>query len=139
MPAKQQLPRWVVTPLAGLWCAIMLFVLYRNIEAWRARIAIQAMLAAPDSEFLLTVNGQSSENPTTVLGAIRRIHFKATKHSHPEHEIAIVIRRKQDVLELTLGRDSGLPHEYWVFWTREAKNANRLEIGRIETSVFDLE
>ena len=137
MPAKQQLPWWVVTPLTVVCCVMMLFVIYREIEAWRARIDIRAMLDASDSELLLTVDGRSSQNPAAIIEAIRGIHSKAAHHSHPEHEIAIVVRRKQELLELTLGRDSAVPDEYWVFWTREAKSTNRLELGRIETSTFD--
>ena len=105
MTAKRQLPWRVETPLVALWCVMMLFVIYRGLEAWRARVDIRTILDGPDNDFLLTVNGHSVANPATVLGAIRDIHSRAAHHSHPEHEIAIVVRRKQAVLELTLGRD----------------------------------
>ncbi len=115
----------------------MLRVAYRNVEAWRARSAIRQLLNAPDGEFMVLVNGRSAPNGSAALGAIRGVHLRMAHHTYPEHAIPIVIRRKQDVLELTLSRDSGLVHEYWVFWTREGDNPNRLEIGRLETSVFD--
>lgn len=139
MPAKQQLPWWVVTPLIALWCVMMLFVIYQGLEAWRARVEIRAFLDSADGDFILSVNGHSAQNSAAVLKAIRDIHTKAAHHSHPEHEIAIVVQRKQGVLELTLGRDSDLQDEHWVFWTRQVKKTNRLELGRIESSVFDKE
>ena len=115
----------------------MLRVAYRNVEAWRARSVIRQLLNAPDDEFMVLVNGRPAPNSGAILGAIREVHLQMAHHTHPDHEIAVVIRGKQDVLELTLGRDSGLAHEYWVFWTREADNPNHLEIGRLETSAFD--
>ena len=115
----------------------MLRVAYRNVEAWRARSAIRQLLNAPDDEFVVVVNGRPAPNSGAVLGALREVHLRMAHHTHPDHEIAVVIRGKQDVLELTLGRDSRLVHEYWVFWTREADNPNHLEIGGLETSVFD--
>lgn len=115
----------------------MLRVAYRNVEAWRARSEIRQSLNALDAEFVVMVNGRSAANTGAVLGAIRGVHLRMSHHTYPDHEIPVVIRRNQDVLELTLGRDSGLAHEYWVFWTRERGNPNRLEIGRLETSVFD--
>ena len=115
----------------------MLRVAYRSVEAWRARSAIRQLLKAPDDEFVVMVNGRPAPNSGAVLGAIREVHLRMAHHTYPGHAIPIVIRRKQNVLELTLMRDSGLVHEYWVFWTRERGNPNHLEIGRLETSAFD--
>jgi hypothetical protein len=95
------------------------------------------LLNAPDGEFVVMVNGRPAPNSGAVLGAIRGVRLRMAHHTHPDHEILVVIRRKQDVLELTLSRDSGLAHEYWIFWTRERGNPNHLEIGRLETSVLD--
>jgi hypothetical protein len=136
-PKKGQWQSWAALPLLLLICAMMLLTAYRNVEAWRTRSAIRELLRAPDAEYQVTVNGQSEPNASPVLGAIRRIHLRMSHHTYPNHEIPVVIRRNHDVLELTLGRDSGLPHEYWIFWTRDKGNPNRLEIGRIETLVFD--
>jgi hypothetical protein len=115
----------------------MLFVAYREAEAWLVRRTIREVLNAPDNEFFVMVNGQPAANGTPVVEAIRGVHLSLANHTHPDHETSIAIRRKQNLLELTLARDSGLPREYWVFWTREKGNPNRLEIGRIKTSIFD--
>jgi hypothetical protein len=115
----------------------MLRVAYRNVETWRTRIAIRQLLNAPDDEFVVMVNGRSAPNSSAVLGAISGVHLRMAHHTYPGHAIPVVIRRKQDLLELTLSRDSGLAREYWVFWTRDGGDPNRLEIGRLETSVFD--
>lgn len=135
-PDKGNWQSWAALPLFLLICAMMLLTAYRNVEAWRARSAIRELLHAPDAEYEVMVN-RHSVNSGAVLGAIRSVHLRMSHHTHPDHEIPVVIRRKQDVLELTVARDSGLHHEYWIFWTRDQGNANRLEIGRIETSVFD--
>jgi hypothetical protein len=134
---KREWPSWVVVPLVLLWGGMMLFTAYRNVQAWRARSAIRELLRGPDSEFVVMVNGQLAPNSGAVLEAIRGVHLRMAHHTHPDHEIPVVIRRKQDVLELTLGQDSALSREYWIFWTREQGNPNRLEIGRIETPVFE--
>jgi hypothetical protein len=137
MLKKWQWPPLLVLPFFLVWVGMMLFVAYRNVEAWRARSAIRELLDAPDREFVVTVNGRPTPNSGAVLGAIRAVHLRMAHHSHPDHKIPVVVRRDQRVLELTLGRDSGLAHEYWIFLTREEGNPNRLEIGRIETPLFD--
>jgi hypothetical protein len=134
---RWQWPWWVMLPLLLFLSGMMLFWAHRSAEAWRARNAILKLLDAPDDQFAVTVNGQPTPNGRAVLQAMRGVHSMMAHHSHPDHKIPIVIRREQEVLELTLGRDSDLGQEYWIFWTREAANPNRLEIGRIRTSVFD--
>jgi hypothetical protein len=116
---------------------MMLLWAYRSVEAWRGRNAIQQLLNAPDDDIAVTVNGRSILNGREVIRAIRGVHLGKAHHSHPDHRIQVVIQRKQVVMDLTLARDSDLGQEYWVFWTREAENPNRLEIGRIETPVFN--
>lgn len=136
-PRKVQWPPWLLVPFVLLWCVIMLFIGYRNLVAWRERGAIRAMLHAPDAEFVVKVNGRPVSNSNGVLEAIRGIHLRMAHHTHPEHEIPVEIRSDHGVLELTLARDSALPREYWVFWTGEEGDPNRLEIGSIQTSAFD--
>jgi|SRR5271165_5064577 len=124
-------------PFLLLLCGVMVFWVYRTVEEGRARTAILELLDAPDDQFAVSVNGQLTQNGRAVLDALRGVHSMSAHHSHPDHKIPVVIRRKQEVLELTLRRDSDFTQEYWIFWTREADNPNRLEIGRINTSVFD--
>jgi hypothetical protein len=137
MPRTSQWQWWVAAPLIVLWAGMMLFGAYGSLEAWRARSAIRKMLDAPDGEFAVLVDGRPAPQSDAVLRAIRGVHWRMAHHTHPEKEIEVTIRRDQAELDLTLGRDSGLPQEYWVFWTREKSNANRLQIGRIDTPVFD--
>jgi hypothetical protein len=120
-----------------LWGALMLRWAYRSVEAWHVRSVILKSLDAPDHEYVVTVDGRPTPNRGAVLGAIRGMHLRAAHHTHPGHEIPVVILRKRDALELTLARDSAIANEYWVFWTREMGDPKRLEIGRIETSTFD--
>jgi hypothetical protein len=121
---------------------LILFLIFgivgmRNVRALRARNAIRQVLDVPDNEFEVNLNGQSAPEASAVLNAIRGMRLLMSHHSYPAHEITVVIRGKHGLLELTLARDSGLPKEYWVFWTREEGDPNRLEIGRIETSALD--
>jgi hypothetical protein len=121
---------------------LILFLIFgivgiRNVKALRARNAIRQMLDAPDNEFDVKLSGRSAPDAGAVLQAVRGIRLRMSHHTYPAHEITVVIRGKHGLLELTLARDSGLPKEYWVFWTREEGDPNRLEIGRIETSLLD--
>jgi hypothetical protein len=134
---KRQWPWWVMLPFLLVWTGLMFFWAYRTVEEWRARSAILELLDAPDDQIAVTVNGQPISNGIEVIPAIRGLHSAAAHHSHPDHKIALVIRKNQKVLELTLRRDSDFAQEYWVFWTREVDDPNRLEIGRIQTSAFD--
>ena len=134
---RGQLPSWLMLPFLLIWGGLMLFWAYRSVEEWQARNAVLKFLDAPDDQFAVRVNGGPAPNGRAVLQAMRSAHLRMAHHSHPEHQIPVEIWRKQEVLRLTLGRDSDLTQEYWIFWTREAGNTNRLEIGRIQTSVFD--
>ena len=129
---------WMVWLIAVLACGTILFLGYRNEQESRARSTILKVLEAPDSDLVVTVNGHLWSPNNAVLATIRGVHAQAAHHSGPGHEILVVIRGKQrGKLQLTLARDSDVRQEYWVFWTLQEGNPNRLEIGRIETSIFD--
>ena len=134
--------RWYDRNLLGLifvllWASLMLRFAYREIEAYEARNIIRKFLNRPDHEFVVTVRQRIDSADADVLNAMRTIHWSMPHHTYPDHEIPIVIRYNQASLELTLARDSALPNEYWVFWTREEGDPNRLDIGRIKTSLLD--
>jgi hypothetical protein len=128
---------WLFIPFLLLLLVIFSFVGYRNLEAFRARNQIRQALNAPDSEFAVTVNGRPWPDKTAALSVIRSIHLRLSHHSHPGHEIMVVIKHKDETLNLTLARDSAIPDEYWIFWTSQEGDLNRPEIGRIQTSLFD--
>jgi hypothetical protein len=127
----------MVGVVAVLACGAILLVGYRHGQEDRARSMVLNVLEAPDSDFVVTVNGRVWPHNNGVLTAIRGVRSRAAHHSAPDHAIYVVIRGKRDDLELTLARDSVVPQEYWVFWTRQDNDLNRLEIGRIETPLFD--
>ena|SRR5271166_3494453 len=132
MAKKLQFRETFLLLFALVWCGMMAWVAYRNVEAWRARIEIRKILQAPDNEFVVTVNGRQVPYNGAVLRAIRGVHLRMAHHSYPNYEVPVTIQGKRGRLELTLARDSGLKSEYWVFWARDERNPNRLEIGRIE-------
>jgi hypothetical protein len=123
--------------VAVLACGIILLVGYRHVQEGRARSRVLNVLEAPDSDFVVTVDGRVWPHNNGVLAAIRGVRSRAAHHSAPDHAIYVVIRGKRGDLELTLARDSDVPEEYWVFWTSQEGDQNRLEIGRIETRIFD--
>lgn len=114
------------------WCGLGLLAVYREVEAWQARIEIRKVLQAPDSELVVTVNGRLVPDNRAVLRALRGVHLRTPHHSHPDQEAPVTIAGPRGRLELTLARDSALAGEYWVFRTLDAKSVHRLEIGWID-------
>jgi hypothetical protein len=57
-------------------------------------------------------------------------------HSHPQGRILIDILSDRGRLRIRLGRDSGKPDEYWIFYPRYYVS-NIDEIDRIRTHLFD--
>jgi hypothetical protein len=125
---------WLIAVLA---CGAISLVGYRSEQEGRARSTMLKVLEAPNSDLVVTVNGRVWPHNDAVLTALRGVRSRAAHHSGPDHAIHVVIRGRRGDLELTVARDSVVPQEYWVFWTRQDNDLNRLEIGRIETPIFD--
>jgi hypothetical protein len=85
----------------------------------------------------VTINREVVADPASVLGALRLILGDTPRHSFPKTALHIVIRRKNDTLELDLARDSERPREYWVFYPAGQTIRAGSEIGRIESGAFD--
>jgi heme/copper-type cytochrome/quinol oxidase subunit 2 len=82
------------------------------------------------------VNGQRVQDPQAIISTLKSLHAVLPHHSEPTRAIKIEIRDHSRQMVLILGRDSGDPREYWVFYPKHAITA-RNEIGRITTSIFD--
>ena len=130
---------WLVAGFLLLYCPALILFWFLDAQASKAREEIQRAVEGPDNSFAVTINGRSARDGAALLHAIRGIHSQPPHHSSPGPEIQLVIRGPQSTLALTLARDSKVPREYWAFWTQGASNPNRLEIGRIDTSVLDSE
>jgi hypothetical protein len=84
----------------------------------------------------VSVDGQNLANSRPAMIALRSTHAMVAHHSHPTKSINLKIISQSGDLSISLGRDSGNPREYWVFYPKYGFTSTN-EIGRITTSVFD--
>lgn len=84
----------------------------------------------------VSINGKPVPNSEEVITALKTLDWLSAHHSNPTRNIDIEITDHAPRVLLRLGRDSGDPREYWVFWPKYLITANN-EIGRIRTAVFD--
>jgi hypothetical protein len=87
-------------------------------------------------DYRVTINGKPAEHPDEVLATLKSLHWIFPHHSSPSRTIAVEISDQSHRVILWLSRDSGDPHEYWVFYPKYYIT-KRNEIGRIITSLFD--
>jgi hypothetical protein len=62
------------------------------------------------------VDGAEMPDATALVTALRAMHSTIGHHSHDARHYRVVLRTESGYLTLNLGRDSGDPHEYWVFY-----------------------
>ena len=65
----------------------------------------------------VSVDGTQMNDATALVGALRAMHGTIGHHSHPTRKYHVVLNTERGDLRLELGRDSGDPHEYWVFYS----------------------
>jgi hypothetical protein len=101
----------------------------------RGRIIANAR-AAPGTA-IITVDGRPAANPPAILVELTKIASLPAHHSSPTKRLRIEIHYGSKSLVLDLGRDSGDPQEYWVFYPAFHVTSFN-EIGRLRTSAFDM-
>ncbi len=84
----------------------------------------------------VSINGERATDPGGVLDMLRSMYSYWAHHTHPEGRILIDIRSNRGRLIVRLGRDSGRPDEYWVYYPRYYVS-NIDEIDRIRTHLLD--
>ncbi len=136
---KRVQPWWIGAPALAFMIGMFVWGAHNAAQESKARNAIVDLLNGPREEFVVTVNGWNPPNADAVLTALRGLHKPNPHHTHTIHDISVVIQRNARMLELTLGRDSALPQQYWVFCKCGRGYLDRAEIGRIETTAFDRE
>ena len=104
------------------------------ISTVRSNILDFLLSATPATTIIVEDNVVS--NTSIVLSELQKIETHVERHSHPEKDIHITIKNKGNTLELRLGRDSGRPSKYWVFYPHY-KHTSMNAIGKITTSLFD--
>lgn len=76
---------------------------------------IAPMLSGPIVS--VSIDGTRMSDATALVGALRKMHEPLIgHHSHPTKRYQVVLDTPRGYLTLDLGRDSGDPHEYWVFY-----------------------
>jgi len=86
----------------------------------------------------VTVNGKSLEAPDTFISDLRHMNMSWFRynHTHPIHRISVDLQTPNGPVSLKLGRDSGNPHIYWVFYSGYKATMSN-DIGKITTSALD--
>ena len=97
--------------------------------------ALNFLQSLPDN-YTVYVNQQQVNDPGKMVSSLKEIAPYWPHHSHPTTRIRVDVRSDARVLTLELGRDSGNPREYWVFYSAQSFTSNT-EIGRITTAAFD--
>lgn len=123
--------------------SIMAFVLSIGIGMSAASIStdeacrrVMDFLGSASAIDAISINGKAFSTPHVLLQELRTLHQIPAHHTHPVGNIAIQVSTGTQCLELSLGRDSSNPREYWVFYPKYNVTAKN-EIGRIQTSVLD--
>jgi len=108
-----------------------------SVMTWEVRSQVLAALSESPIEVNVAINGVAPNHPSAVMAALKSLAPAAAHHSHPTRMITVQIQKPgvPDVV-LMLGRDSGRPQEYWVFFPRYRVTATN-EIGRINTEVLN--
>ena len=86
--------------------------------------------------YTVYVNQKQVREAEKIISSLKEIAPYSAHHSHPTTRIRVDIHTDARDITLELGRDSGNPKEYWVFYSEYSVTSNN-EIGRITTSAFD--
>lgn len=115
---------------------ILLVFLVSSIMTNAVRSDALRFLSAAARDATVAIDGNSVPNAPEIISELQKLSTYVAHHSHPERVIQIVVAYNGNTLRLNLGRDSGRPNEYWVFYPRY-RHTSANEIGRITTNVFD--
>jgi hypothetical protein len=106
-----------------------------------AQCQVAEFLESVSDHYTISVDGHIVQNRDQVLATLKEFADLPAHHSSPTREFHVEISDPPRHLQLSLARDSGDLHEYWVFAPSPSKLAARVamkkDIGHIKTSVFD--
>ena len=97
---------------------------------------VSSFLQNLSGNYTVYVNRQEVRESEKIISSLKEIAPYWAHHSHPTTRIRVDIHSDARDLTLELGRDSGNPQEYWVFYSKHSVTSDN-EIGRITTSAFD--
>src|SRR5687767_10623748 len=101
-----------------------------------ARRDVLSFLQNLSGNYTVYVNHQEVRESEKIISSLKEIAPYWAHHSSPTTRIRVDIHSDMRDLTLELGRDSGNPQEYWVFYSGHSVTSDN-EIGRITTSAFD--
>lgn len=101
-----------------------------------ARRDVLSFLQNLSGSYTVYVNHQEVRESEKIISSLKEIAPYWAHHSSPTTRIRVDIHSDMRDLTLELGRDSGNPQEYWVFYLGHSVTSDN-EIGRITTSAFD--
>lgn len=97
---------------------------------------VQSLRSIPSGSIVL-VDDHLAKDSEAILAALKSVRPVGAHHSHPTEMLWIEIQTQTGSTVLSLGRDSQLPQEYWVFSSPLFEASSGNGIGRIETSTLD--
>ena len=127
---------WPIKSVCFFAIPIMLAIACADMAQSVGRSQALNMLRSASGSTTVLINGELSDKQKEIIKVLNGINSIWAHHSHPTKRITVEIRNGTNNLVLQLGRDSGSPQEYWVFYPLYSITAKN-EIGRITTSLFD--
>ena len=89
-----------------------------------------------DKEYSIQINNKTVQNPKKFLNELTKMSFIPAHHSYPIKKFKFKIKDKDGELELSIGQDSQIKNEYWIFYPKY-RHTGANELGRIRTNIFE--
>jgi hypothetical protein len=136
LPPAEKWANFPVKSVAFFMIPILVTDVVALILTSSARMQVLDQLHALSGNYEVYVEGHTYRESEKIISMIKQVSPYLAHHSHPTKMIRITIRGPQATIALELGRDSGRPQEYWVFYPGNVVTS-RNEIGRVTTSLLD--
>ena len=104
-------------------------------QSWGQVRVLDALDLCSAGNCPVLINGREVPHAAEVLNTLKKLRDLPAHHSSPSKKFSVEVGGPAKV-SLVLARDSGDPHEYWVFYPRYWITRYN-EIGRLKTALFD--
>ena len=102
-----------------------------------AECQVAEFLKSTSSMCTVSIDGRVAPNRDEILAALRSAEHLPAHHSSPTRRVRVEVSDTPRKLTLLLARDSGDPHEYWIFAPSATRFSYDRDIGHIKTAIFD--
>jgi hypothetical protein len=112
------------------------FILFAGYTIFKINARNELKTFLTNKELIVVVNRKelNSVYSNILIVELKSIGYKSAHHSRPINEFSVDISDSKETIELIIGQDSKNKNEYWIFM----KKYNSIEIGRINTRVFEV-